>query len=171
MTRRSLIAGSGLLTAACGYRAGSHSDLLPPTIKTIAIPIWGNNTANYRLSERLPGAIAREFISRTRYKVVGTVEEADAILNGNIANYLAFPNVTEPDTGRAVGIQISVIMGVSLTERVSGKTLFARPSVEFRNRYEIAVDQTKYFEESDAAMERLSRDVARTLVSSILEAF
>jgi hypothetical protein len=43
--------------------------------------------------------------------------------------------------------------------------------MEFRQRYEIAIDQTQYFEESDIALERLSRDVARTLVSSVLEAF
>jgi hypothetical protein len=43
--------------------------------------------------------------------------------------------------------------------------------MDFRQRYEIAVDQTAYFEESDVALDRLSRDVARALVSSVLEAF
>jgi hypothetical protein len=39
-------------------------------------------------------------------------------------------------------------------------------------RYEISVTFPKaYFEESDAALDRLSRDVARDLVSSILENF
>jgi hypothetical protein len=33
------------------------------------------------------------------------------------------------------------------------------------------VDPNAYFEESDAAMDRLSRDVARTVVSGILEKF
>ena len=43
--------------------------------------------------------------------------------------------------------------------------------MEFRERYEISVDQKAYFEESDPALERLSRNVARTLVSAILENF
>jgi hypothetical protein len=43
--------------------------------------------------------------------------------------------------------------------------------MEFRQRYEISVDQLAYFEESDVALARLSQDVARTLVSSILENF
>jgi hypothetical protein len=39
-------------------------------------------------------------------------------------------------------------------------------------RYEISVTSPQaYFEESDAALDRLSRDVARDLVSSILENF
>jgi hypothetical protein len=43
--------------------------------------------------------------------------------------------------------------------------------MEFRQRYEIAIDPNAYFEESDMALERLSRDVARTVVSAVLEAF
>jgi len=40
-----------------------------------------------------------------------------------------------------------------------------------RRAGEISVDPRAYFEESDPAMERLSRDVARTVVSAILENF
>ena len=43
--------------------------------------------------------------------------------------------------------------------------------MEVRNRYEIAIDPRAYFEESDLGLERLSRDVARTVVSSVLESF
>jgi hypothetical protein len=49
--------------------------------------------------------------------------------------------------------------------------LFNRPHLEFRQRYEISVNQVQYFEESEPALERLSRDVARTVVSTVLEAF
>jgi hypothetical protein len=43
--------------------------------------------------------------------------------------------------------------------------------MEYRARYEIAVDQRAYFDESDAALERLSREVARAVVSRIVEDF
>jgi hypothetical protein len=43
--------------------------------------------------------------------------------------------------------------------------------VEFRERYEISVNPQQYFDESQAALQRLSRDVARTVVSAILENF
>jgi hypothetical protein len=49
--------------------------------------------------------------------------------------------------------------------------LYNRPSFDFRERYEVSVDQQQYFEEMEQSLERLSRDVARTLLSSILEAF
>ena len=52
-----------------------------------------------------------------------------------------------------------------------GKVLFNRPNLEFRDRYEISVDPKQYLDESQAALSRLSRDVARTVVSAILENF
>ena len=159
-----------VLLSGCGYRVAGHADALPATVQTIAIPAFGNMTSRYRLSERIPGAIGREFLSRTRYRVVGDPSQADAVLTGTVVNYLSIPNVSDPTSGRAAGIQISVLMAVSLTDK-TGKVLFARPSFEFRQRYEIAADQSAYFEESDVALDRLSRDVARWLVSSVLEAF
>ena len=49
--------------------------------------------------------------------------------------------------------------------------IFERPGVEYRERYEIAVDPAAYFDESGTAMERLSKDVARGVVSGMLNAF
>jgi hypothetical protein len=43
--------------------------------------------------------------------------------------------------------------------------------VEFRERYEISVSPQQYFDEMPAALQRLSKDVARTVVSAILENF
>jgi outer membrane lipopolysaccharide assembly protein LptE/RlpB len=154
----------------CGYHVAGHADALPPTVRTIAIPAFENVTSRYRLNESLPAAISREFLSRTRYRVVGEPQDADAVLRGAVTNYFSFPSVTDQVSGRATGIQITVVLQATLTDR-SGHVLFTRPAMEFRQRYEVAVDQTQYFEESDVALERLSRDVARTLVSSVLEAF
>ena len=58
----------------------------------------------------------------------------------------------------------------ALTAR-DGKVLFSRPYLDFRERYEISTSETAYFEENEVAMERLSRDVARTVVSNVLEMF
>jgi len=163
------IVGSVLLTG-CGYRVSGHSDLLPTTIKTIAIPAFGNSTTRYRLTELMPRSLTREFITRTRYQVVADENEADAVLRGAVLNYLYIPTVVQ-DTGRSAGVQVLVVLQLNLVEKATGKVLYTQPGLEIRNRYEIAADPKVYFEESDLALERLSRDVARTVVSSVLEAF
>ena len=168
---RLLLCAAALTMAGCGYHVSGHSDLLPSNIKTVAIPAFGNVTGRYRLTEMMPAALTREFISRTRYQVVPDERDADAVLRGAVVNYMFFPSVIDQVSGRAAGITVMVVLQLSLYDRASGKVLFTRPAMEVRNRYEIAIDPKAYFEESDLALERVSRDVARTVVSSVLENF
>ncbi|WP_321474367.1 LptE family protein [uncultured Paludibaculum sp.] len=155
----------------CGYHVGGHGDMLPSTLRTIAIPAFGNNTTRYKLTEQLPGAIGREFISRTRYQVVTNLDTADAVLSGAVVNFYTAPTIFDQKTGRAAGIQVSVFMNISLKERKTGKVLYSRENMEVRQRYEVATDQLQYFDESTVALQRLSQEVARQVVSSVLEAF
>lgn len=165
------VMGLALLTPGCGYKVGGAPDLLPATLKTIAIPAFGNATPRYKLTEALPAAIGREFLSRTRYRVVPEIGEADAILRGTVLNYTSYPTIFDQRTGRAAGIQLSVFLDLQLVERTSGKVLYERRSMEVRGRYEVAVDQAQYFDESNTALQRVSQEVARQVVSSVLEAF
>lgn len=172
--RVGLLAAAALLAAVlggCGYRVSGHSDLLPAKIKTIAIPSFGNVTTRYRLTDRLPASIAREFISRTRYRIVADPREADAILSGAVINFFSNPTVFDPATGRASGVQVNVYLQITLREQASGKVLYSQPNMEFKQRYEISVDPRAFFDESDNALDRLSQDVARTVVSAILSSF
>ena len=165
-----ILAGAALL-AGCGYHVSGHGDLVPKGIHTIAIPAFGNATSRYRLTDRLPEAITREFITRTHYQIVQDQTSADAILRGTIVNYFAYPIVFDPTTGRASTVQVVVNMSVTLFERATGKVIFTRPSFEWKQQYEISADVRAFLDESDAAMDRLSRDVAQMLVSAILENF
>ena len=160
-----------LLATSCGYHVGGKADLLPKNIQTIAIPAFGNVTTRFKISERLATALTREFISRTRYQIVADPSQAQAVLTGAVTNYLSNPTIFDPATGRASGIQAIVIMQITLTDRTTGKVLFTRPSFEVRERYEISNDPRVYLEESDAAIDRVSRDVARSVVSAVLENF
>jgi hypothetical protein len=119
----------------------------------------------------LPADIAREFIERTHYKIVTDPKTADAVLDGAVLNFLSYPIIADQATGRATVVQCSAYLKVTLTERATGKVLFTRPSFEARERYEISVDPQAYFDESGAGIERLGRDVARDVVTSILEKF
>src|SRR5450759_4457392 len=58
-----------LLTTGCGYHVSGHGDMLPKTVKTIAIPAFGNLTSRYKLARSLPTDIGRELLSRTRYNL------------------------------------------------------------------------------------------------------
>ena len=160
-----------LLTSACGYHTGGRGELIPAAVHTLAIPAFANNTTRYRLTDQLPEAITREFIARTRYRIVPDANTADAVLSGVVLSYHANPTVYDPTTGRASAIELFVTLRIDLTERATGKLLFSRPNYTVRERYQIAVDPTAFFEESDSALARASTEVARLVVTSILENF
>jgi len=158
--------------SACGYHVAGQADLVPKTVHTIAVPAFGNATVRYKLSDLLPEAISRELIARTRYQVVNDPTQADAVLRGTVLNYFAFPALIDQATGRTSGLQVNVKLEVSLVERSTGKVIFSRPNMDVHERYELSVtNDSQYFDESGAAVQRLSRDVSRDVVSSILENF
>jgi len=160
-----------LLATSCGYHTAGHADLVPKTVHTIAIPAFTNQTTRYKLTDQLPEAIAREFIARTRYRVVSDPDTADAVLTGSVLTYTSFPTVIDPTTNRASTVEVHVTMRLNLVERATGKTLYTRPNFEMRERYQISLDPAAFFEESDAALARASQQTAQQVVSSILDNF
>ncbi len=159
----------GLLS--CGYHAGGKADLMPKSIQTIAIPAFTTFTMRYKLVDVLPQQIGREFIARTRFRIVENPADADAVLTGSINSAQIYPAVLDPTSGKATTIQAVVIMTINLREQSTGKTLYSRSNYVFRQNYDVAVDPHQFFDESGPAFDRLSRDMARDLVSSIVENF
>ena len=159
-----------LISTSCGYHVAGSTNLLPADIHTIAVTPWTSLGVQYKLPNRLTEAVSRELISRTRYKIVADPSKADAVLVGAVGNMFSNATVADPTTGRATGGQVVVHIQVRLSDK-TGKVLFNQPNLEFRERYEISVTPGPYFEESDAALDRVSRTVAQQLVTSILENF
>jgi hypothetical protein len=160
-----------ILLTGCGYHVAGHVDTLPEEIHTIAIPAFTNTTTQYKIADSITAAVAHELIERSHYRVVANPDDADAVLNGGVVLFTSYPITLDPNTGRASGIAVIVHLRLSLTEKKTGKILFNRPDYMISEQYEISVDPKSYFDESPAAVDRLSRDVARSVVSGILERF
>ncbi len=156
--------------SGCGYHAGPQGSTLPTTLHTIAIPQFKNVTVQYKLASYMSEAVTREFVTRTKYKIVADPAEADATLYGNIVNYFSNATVSDPTTGRGTGAQIVVQVQIRLVAK-DGKVLFTRPNFQFLDRYEISIIPGQYIDESQATLSRLSRAVARDIVSAVLENF
>ena len=155
---------------ACGYHVSGKGDLMPKTVHTIYVPAFTNYTVHYRLSDAIPEAISRELVARTQYQVVRHEEDADAVLKGAVTNFTSFAILNDQATGRATALQISARIQVYLYDR-QGKVLYSRPLWDFRQRYELSTNAQTYFDEGGGAELRMSGDVAREVVSGILENF
>ncbi len=153
----------------CGYHVSGQGELIPKSIHTIAVTPM--SSTRYQLARLLPDDITRELISRTKYKVIDDPTQADAVLSGRVASFGNFPTLFDPSTGRATSVEVVVTLQISLTERTTGKTLFSQPNMEVRERYQVSSNPQQYFDESGTAIMRLSKDVAQSVVSAILEDF
>jgi hypothetical protein len=162
---------NAICAVSCGYHVGGKADLIPKSIETIAIPTFATVTTKYRLVDILPEQVSREFRARTRFKIEKDQSVADAILKGTINNVILYPAVSDPVTGKATSIRIIVFLTVTLNERTTGKELYKRANWPIHEDYADAIDPHQFFDESGAAYDRLCRDVARDLVSAIIENF
>ncbi len=156
---------------SCGYHVGGQADLIPKSVKSICIPPFKNRTKHYRLNDTLPNAIGREFKARTKFVIVNDPQEADAILAGEVTNVLVVPSIYDPTTGTASAAFVIAYMNITLSERVSKKVLYTKVGLECRDNYEIAATASKYFDESDFAVNRLSKKIASQVVDAVVEAF
>src|SRR4051812_38857233 len=100
-TARYFFARLPMSLASWGYHFAETDTVLPKTIHTVAIPAFTNQTTRYKLTDQIPEAISREFITRTRYRVVSDQNTADAILRGSVLGYSFSPTIFDPANGRA----------------------------------------------------------------------
>ena len=166
-----LAAISILLTAACGYQVAGTATRLPPDIKTIAIPVFTNKSTRFRIEQRVSAAVTREFIERTRFRVTPDPAGADAELKGTINSVHSGVLTFDPNTGRATTFQIQVTADVELVDLHTKKVVFSNPHYLFREQYQVSQSAPALFEESEPALNRLSREFAHTLVTDIIENF
>ena len=174
MTRRSalgLLCGATGATVGCGYHTGGKAELVPKSIQTIHIPAFQSLTTRYRLVDLLPQQIEREFIVKSRFRIENDPDLADAVINGVVNSANVVPTIFDPSSGKATNVQVVVFVGYRFLERATGRLLFDRPNLLFRQNYSISVNPHQFFDEVSPALDRVARDVSRDVVTSVLESF
>jgi hypothetical protein len=157
--------------AGCGYHVTGRGDQIPKSVKTIAVPAFGNVTPRQQLARYLTEDVTRQFISRTRYQVLDDPREADAILTGTLIGFDVNPIIFDPASGRATTVHVRATLRLTLTERATGKPIFSRPAMQWDERYQVSISPQAYFDESGAAIRRVSQSLAQAVVSAVLENF
>jgi hypothetical protein len=164
-----------MLLAGCGYSLAGRGSFLPESIKTIGVPMFGNNTPVFDIERRVTEKVRSELIGRGRYKVLPEATGVDGVLTGAITSIQLVPaSFTEQRQASRYAIIMSA--SIEFKDVASGKVLWSNPSMQFREEYEVttgvtALDPAAFFSQNTNAIERLSSNFARSAVSAILEAF
>jgi hypothetical protein len=113
------------LAASCGYSASPA--LLPSHIKSVAIPVFENETTEYTLENELTDAVIQAFVEDNHLRVVDE-RSADAIIRGKVVNYR---NSVFGFTTQAGSQEYRVTIGVSVLfkDLVKNREIWNEPSL------------------------------------------
>ena len=159
-----------VLLNGCGYALVGHSNFLDPSIHTIEVPAFVNRTTRVELEQRVTQAVAEEFVSRGRVRLVTAANDADVILKGSIDTFGIFPIAF--DQGRATRYQISITAKIELVDhRHEDKVLWKNDQYRFTENYEVNLDTTDAFDQESRAIREIAVRFAEGLVTNLLEGF
>jgi len=168
---------SGALSG-CGYTLAGRGSTLPANIRTIGIPLFANRTTVFNLETTLTTKVRSEFIGRSKYAILPEANNVDALLTGEVTAVSIQPSSVNANQ-LASRYAITMVARVELKDTATNMVIWDNPSLVFRQEYDAtgsqttqgAVDPSAYFGQDSNALERLSTDFAKSIVSAILEAF
>ena len=164
-----------ILVSACGYSLAGRGSFLPAYIQTLGIPTFGNRTNVFNLETLLTQKVRAEFIGRGKYQILPQSTGVDALLTGEVTAVSVVP-ASFTTSQLASRYAITMTARIELRDVRENKVLWENPGVLFRQDYEAtsgrgATDPVAFFQQDANALDRISSEFARTIVSAILEAF
>ena len=165
----------GLGSSNCGYALAGRGSFLPAYIRTVGIPTFTNRTTVFNLETTLTQKVRAEFIGRGKYQILPQGGDVDALLTGEVSSVTITPASFSPQQ-LASRYAITMTARIELRDVRANMVLWENPGLVFRQEYEAtsgrsAIDPAAFFGQDVNALDRLTSDFARTIVSAILEAF
>jgi hypothetical protein len=173
MKRRDLLRSLLVLpagAAACsGYKRVNPTATLPSDVTTIAVPTFRNPSLRFRVEQRFTEAVTRELLRRARrLRITSDERNADALLTGEIKDFRSSGALLD-DTGRTRVFEVVIVAGLTLRQLTGAKrVLFDNQRMVFRGEFELSDDPESFFDEQDPAVDRIAREFATSVVSTIL---
>jgi len=161
---------------ACGYSLAGRGSFLPDYVRTVGVPNFVNRTSAYDAEQVLTARVRQEFIARGKYRVLPEAEGADAVLIGELSSITLTPTGFN-DQQQATRYAAQVVVNVTFRDVKADKVLWQNPSLVFREEFDVVtnsgtlLDASAFFGQGGNALERVANEFARSLVTSILEAF
>jgi len=171
------VVGGGIASSACGYSLAGRGSFLPAYIRTIGVPTFTNRTNVFNLETLLTQKVRAEFIGRGKYQILPQANDVDGLLNGDVTSVTITPVGFNPQQNNmATSYSVAMTARIDFRDQHENKTLWENPGITFRQDYPATsgrstTDPVAFFQQDANALERMSTEFARTIVSSILEAF
>jgi hypothetical protein len=164
-----------VVAPGCGYALAGRGSFLPAYIKKIGVPTFTNRTTVFNIETLLTQKVRSEFIGRGKYTVLPQATDVDALLTGEISS-INIQVASFTPQNLAARYALTMTARVELRDVRANTVLWENPGLLFRQEYDAtsgtsSTDPAAFFGHDVNALERISTEFARTIVSAILEAF
>lgn len=175
-TRREILClGAAVLTGGCGYALAGRGNNLPSHIRSIGVPLFENQSTTPDVDIVLTEAVRQELQGKGGYTILPEDTGVDAVLDGRVVSVVLQPSAFTAEN-QVSSYLIIATAAVEFTDVQSKQTIWSNPSFQTRDEFvvttgESATDPTALFAQDTTALDRLAQTFARSVVTSIFEAF
>jgi len=135
-----------------------------------------NNTTFFQVEDVLTEKIRTEFIGRGNYVIVPDENGADAVVTGAVTGISVTPiGVTEQQLASRYAFTIT--MRVVFTDARTNTVLWSNESMSFSSEYDLntrgneSLQGAAFLDQERSSFDRIATDIARSVVTAIVEAF
>ena len=161
-----LAVAAALLLAGCGYTV--HGTL-PSHIKTIAVPIFKNQTRQPGVESVVTRAVVEAFSTNGRLRVVGT-RDADAILDGEITSYSIASIAFDKDANVRLS-RLVVTVNLRMRDVKRNTTLFQQSQVREQSDFRVQGQVSQTISLEEGAVITAATDIGRAIVALAVNRF
>lgn len=171
-----------LALSGCGYTLEGRGIAQDPSIKKIGVPLFKDTTGKPGLDQKVTEQVIAALLKRGHFDVVQDANGVDALVEGTITNYRANPVGFSNEGGATSGggknknieaSRYAVVLTVAVKYSKPGVTepIWQTEQLSVRDETDVGDDPTAFFDREDQVIDRLALNLAKTLVSQMLEAF
>ena len=165
-----------IASTGCGYSLAGRGQFLPDYIRIIGVPPCVNQGSSiFNIDTVLTEQLQREFASHGHYRTEPGSTNVDAVLTCAIRSSTFVPTAFTQGN-QASRYAFVITAAIDFKDMKADKVLWSNPSLQVREEYDVSTgtqgnDPTAFFGQDQNALQRMARTFARTVVTSVLEAF
>lgn len=155
-----------LILGGCGYSLRGN---LPEDIKTVAVPVFRNRTAEPAVENLLTRAVIEAFSTNGRLRVVGA-EAADSILEGDVVGY-QIESVAFDQRANVRQYRLLVTLNLRFRDVRRNALLFQRDGLQEKADFRVLGAVSENISREETALRAAAVDIARAVVGLAIERF
>lgn len=159
-----------LAVFGCGYAFAPQGENIDRRIKNVYVEPFGNKTAYAEAENFIRTAFIDEIIQNSRFKAVPNIEQADAIVSGNVLN-ISTGVLSYRKSILAAEERMTATIEASFREKDSGKILWSSRNVTGTADYVLQDDINLQPANKKQALTKLAKDTAEKAFNMMMANF